>query len=190
MTCKLAAADGLAYAWVDTCCIDKSSSAEPTEAINSMFQWYNHAAICYVYLSDLKSSADVSTALKNCRWFKRGWILQELIAPHEVGFFDQNWHFKGHKKYLLDEISAITGIGSTILSHTLPLSSVTVATRMSWAAHRETTRKTPDIVCSAYLMSICHCYTEKARKLSCVSKKRSSKALATSAFLPGRQGRV
>ncbi|KAI0163887.1 hypothetical protein GGR57DRAFT_497969 [Xylariaceae sp. FL1272] len=29
--------DGLTYFWVDTCCIDKSSSAELTESINSMF---------------------------------------------------------------------------------------------------------------------------------------------------------
>ncbi|KAH8594000.1 heterokaryon incompatibility protein-domain-containing protein [Bisporella sp. PMI_857] len=141
MTCKLAAAHGLAYAWVDTCCIDKSSSTELTEAINSMFQWYKRAAICYVYLSDLESSADISTALKNCRWFKRGWTLQELIAPYEVDFFDQNWYPRGSKKHLLDEISTVTGINSTVLTHSSPLSSVTVATRMSWAANRETTRE-------------------------------------------------
>jgi hypothetical protein len=140
-TCKLATADGLAYVWVDTCCIDKSSSAELTEAINSMFQWYKRSATCYVYLSDLKASADVSLVLKHCRWFRRGWTLQELIAPREVSFFDQNWNFKGRKAFLLDEISAITGIGSTVLNHTSPLSSVTVATRMSWAARRETTRE-------------------------------------------------
>ena len=32
--------DGLQYFWVDTCCIDKSNSAELAEAINSMFRWY------------------------------------------------------------------------------------------------------------------------------------------------------
>jgi hypothetical protein len=36
---------GLDYAWVDTCCIDKSSSAELTEAINSMFGWYRDAKV-------------------------------------------------------------------------------------------------------------------------------------------------
>src|SRR4051812_47775961 len=44
--------DDLQYIWVDTCCINKSSSAELTEAINSMFRWCREAAKCYVYLSD------------------------------------------------------------------------------------------------------------------------------------------
>lgn len=47
-TCKTALAEGIQYAWVDTCCIDKSSSAELTEAINSMFQWYAQSQVCYV----------------------------------------------------------------------------------------------------------------------------------------------
>ena len=37
--CDLAIKNGLSYVWIDTCCIDKSSSAELTEAINSMFTW-------------------------------------------------------------------------------------------------------------------------------------------------------
>src|SRR5271168_1747168 len=48
-----ARSDGLQYFWVDTCCIDKSSSAELSEAIISMFRWYYNAAKCYVYLSDI-----------------------------------------------------------------------------------------------------------------------------------------
>jgi hypothetical protein len=147
MTCKLASGDGLAYVWVDTCCIDKSSSAELTEAINSMFVWYKRAAVCYVYLSDLESSADVSTALKNCRWFRRGWTLQELIAPQEVNFFDKNWQFKGCKSRLWEEISGITGIGVTVLEHLAPLSSIAVATRLSWAAYRETTKEEDAAYC-------------------------------------------
>ena len=147
MTCKLASGDGLAYVWVDTCCIDKSSSAELTEAINSMFVWYRRATICYVYLSDLESSADVSTALKDCRWFSRGWTLQELIAPQKVNFHDQNWQFKGCKNRLLEEISGITGISSTVLEHLAPLSSITVAARLSWAAYRETTREEDAAYC-------------------------------------------
>src|SRR6266536_4166626 len=50
-----AASDGLEYFWVDTCCIDKSSSAELQEAITSMFRWYQNAAQCYVYLSDVST---------------------------------------------------------------------------------------------------------------------------------------
>lgn len=87
MTCKLATDAGIQYAWVDTCCIDKSSSAELTEAINSMYRWYQRSAICYAYLSDLSPSDSLKVALPSCRWFTRGWTLQELIAPSKMRFF-------------------------------------------------------------------------------------------------------
>src|ERR1700743_2488330 len=48
-TCRQALRDGSFYVWVDTCCIDKSSSAELSEAINSMFEWYRKSKICYAY---------------------------------------------------------------------------------------------------------------------------------------------
>ena len=54
--------DGLQYFWIDTCCIDKSSSTELQEAINSMFRWYRDAAKCYVYLADVSRSADVDSS--------------------------------------------------------------------------------------------------------------------------------
>lgn len=38
--CCQAKNDNLEWLWCDTSCIDKSSSAELTEAINSMFAWY------------------------------------------------------------------------------------------------------------------------------------------------------
>ena len=98
--CKEQAAnDGLQYFWVDTCCIDKSSSAELTEAINSMFRWYQDAAKCYVYLSDVLVSGSAGdnqfshkwkVAFKKSRWFTRGWTLQELIAPASVEFFSKD----------------------------------------------------------------------------------------------------
>ncbi len=50
-TCALAIEHGLDYAWVDTCCIDKSSSAELSEAINSMFRWYQRSEVCFVFSS-------------------------------------------------------------------------------------------------------------------------------------------
>ncbi|KAI7195795.1 hypothetical protein KC363_g1252 [Hortaea werneckii] len=45
--------DGFRYVWIDTCCIDKTSSAELSEAINSMFFWYQQAQVCYAYLWDI-----------------------------------------------------------------------------------------------------------------------------------------
>src|SRR6478609_4741880 len=103
--------DGLSYVWVDTCCIDKSSSAELSEAINSMFRWYQQSRKCYVYLDDFDAlsnrkniyheSSDGSdrvaildeseTSFFDSLWFTRGWTLQELIAPRNVEFYDKNW---------------------------------------------------------------------------------------------------
>ena len=55
--CSQAHADGLEYAWIDTCCIDKSSSEEPSEAINSMYRWYQKVHICYAYLADTSAAS-------------------------------------------------------------------------------------------------------------------------------------
>ncbi|KAK4213654.1 hypothetical protein QBC37DRAFT_463549 [Rhypophila decipiens] len=141
MTCKLALQeDGLDYAWVDTCCIDKPSSAELSEAINSMFRWYQRSTICYGYLSDLQPSAQFENGLKDCRWWTRGWTLQELIAPTKFYFYDSVWKCWGSKRRFAQLVSQITGINIKILNHQARLSSVPVARRMAWAARRETTR--------------------------------------------------
>jgi hypothetical protein len=191
---KQAAKDGLEYFWVDTCCIDKKSSSELTEAINSMYMWYESAAICYVYLVDLPGDcprlgethtckditeelvdcdtrvaelcatksvpvqsnlpptdedenegaglqqADWVSRLAGCRWFRRGWTLQELIAPKQLLFFGMDWNFIGSKLDLLYTLSDITGIDSIALSHRCNLAELSIAKRLSWAARRTTTR--------------------------------------------------
>ncbi|KFY30267.1 hypothetical protein V493_02047 [Pseudogymnoascus sp. VKM F-4281 (FW-2241)] len=144
-TCHLARQDGLQYAWVDTCCIDKTSSAELTEAINSMFKWYTDAVVCYAWLADLPAGSSLSlgdpnSSFKNCRWFTRGWTLQELIAPKELRFYDQEWSIRGTKANLSDVVSHITKIDADILQNSELLYSLPIATRMSWAATRQTTR--------------------------------------------------
>jgi hypothetical protein len=88
-TCRLALEMDIEHAWVDSCCIDKSSSAELTESINSMFQWYENAAVCYVYLADLHPGTEFRDGIDRCRWTNRGWTLQELIAPRNVYFYDR-----------------------------------------------------------------------------------------------------
>jgi len=144
-----AAKDGLQYFWVDTCCIDKSSSAELSEAINSIFRWYQDAARCYVYLSDVLVSSSVGDeefsqkwkpTFKRSRWFTRGWTLQELIAPTSVEFFSMGGERLGDKNSLVQEIHEITGIPVQALQGS-PLSQFSVEERMSWAARRETTRE-------------------------------------------------
>ncbi|KAK0753691.1 heterokaryon incompatibility protein-domain-containing protein [Schizothecium vesticola] len=107
----------LHYIWIDTCCIDKSSSAELSEAINSMFAWYADAVICYAFLSDYTSlgGQDFEDELKQSRWFYRGWTLQELIAPFEVDFYDSTWSLFGNRFGLSAAISRITGIDESFL---------------------------------------------------------------------------
>lgn len=67
---KQAREDGYEFLWADTCCIDKSSSAELSEAINSMYHWYQQAEVCYVYMSDVTAAED---NFEKSRWFTRGW---------------------------------------------------------------------------------------------------------------------
>jgi hypothetical protein len=138
MTCIKALELNLKYVWVDTCCIDKSSSAELTEAINSMFKWYQRAVVCFVYLKDLDPERD---SLQNCNWFRRGWTLQELLAPRHIYFFDKTWKYYSNKEALAWEVARISGISKDVLMGEQPLADVPVAVRMSWAAMREMTRE-------------------------------------------------
>lgn len=145
--CHLAIKANLNYAWVDTCCIDKTSSAELSEAINSMFKWYEGAYVCYVFLADLPQNDDpyntkyLPDEWAGCKWFTRGWTLQELIAPRKLLFIDRKWHFRGEKVELAKDLEDITSIDRDVLTGSRLLSSVSLAQRMSWAAARETTRK-------------------------------------------------
>jgi hypothetical protein len=142
--CKVAAASGFEYVWVDTCCIDKTSSAELSEAINSMFSWYQRADVCYVYLSDYlfpsrKDNSLDEEGFKNSRWFTRGWTLQELIAPESVVFFNSMWQDIGTKHSLGSLISETTEIQVEALMGA-NLEDFSVAQRMCWASRRQTSR--------------------------------------------------
>jgi hypothetical protein len=135
--------DGLRYTWVDTCCIDKSSSAELQESINSMFRWYRDAAECYVYLADVSASSASGANAKSIsgsRWFTRGWTLQELIAPPSVRFFSGDGVCLGNKKSLEQSIHDTTGIPLEALQGRI-LSEFTIAERMKWMEKRSTTRE-------------------------------------------------
>jgi hypothetical protein len=146
--------DGLQYFWVDTCCIDKSSSAELQEAINSMFRWYQNAAKCYVYLSDVSrrkrkashrlSEETLESAFRASRWFTRGWTLQELLAPSSVEFFSREGEKLGDKKSLEQQVHEVTGIAVSALQGVL-LSQFGVDERFSWAENRQTMRKEDNV---------------------------------------------
>jgi hypothetical protein len=141
--CEIAASDGFEYALVDTCCIDKTSSAELSETINSMYSWYRLSDVCYVYLADVLPNLDAKArdeAIRKSRWFTRGWTLQELIAPSSVIFYDSHWCELGTKDSLETLISDTTGIDGAVLQDADKMESFTVAQRMSWASMRVTTR--------------------------------------------------
>ena len=153
--CKRARADGIPYAWIDSSCIDKTSSSELSEAINAMYRWYQRADVCYALLSDFDTRSTIpKTALPGCRWFTRGWCLQELLAPQNVVFFDAHWRYIGSKADLKDLISKITRIDEQILVDNSLISSVPVARRMSWASGRKTTREEDIAYCLLGLFDV------------------------------------
>lgn len=148
--CKLANERNIQYCWVDTCCIDKSSSAELSEAINSMYSWYRRAFVCFAYLPDVTDGGDFTRS----QWFQRGWTLQELLAPDSVEFFDMYWRPIGNKIMLKQDISLVTGIDEALLAKRKLLSQYSVAQRMSWASHRKTTRLEDEAYCLMGLFDV------------------------------------
>jgi hypothetical protein len=149
LSCEQAKREGLKYVWVDTCCIDKTSSAELSESINSMFEWYRLSSVCYAYLDDVPSSDAIreqSSKFSKSLWFTRGWTLQELIAPSKVHFYGSGWTKIGEKHDLIDVLERITGITRDVLRGG-PLSNVSIGMRMSWMARRKTTRKEDTAYC-------------------------------------------
>lgn len=156
-TCEEALERGLEYAWVDTCCIDKSSSAELSEAINSMFNWYKEARECYAFLSDVPDGTDLrseESAFYRSRWFTRGWTLQELLAPKALYFFSSTFRYIGFGGLLAKELSFATGIREDYLTGMTALSSASISRRMSWASKRITTRKEDMAYCLMGLFGI------------------------------------
>ena len=140
--------DGLQYFWVDTCCIDKTDKVELSHAIRSMFRWYQNAARCYVYLSDVSTGKRTfnnvkstwEPAFRSSRWFTRGWTLQELLAPSTVEFFSREWEKLGDKRSLKWLIHKITSISLEALDGA-PLSQFSVDKRLRWKGDRETKRE-------------------------------------------------
>ncbi|PIA93192.1 Vegetative incompatibility protein HET-E-1 [Cercospora beticola] len=148
----------LSWLWIDSYCIDKSSSAELTEAINSMFFWYRESAVCLAYLDDIdafppSSGAISASKLAESEWFRRGWTLQELLAPKTVLFRERTWRDIGAKVssrqpsssisisvILNKQLSRVTHIPEEVLDDYSKATSYSDDQKFSWAAGRETTR--------------------------------------------------
>ncbi|KAH7018309.1 heterokaryon incompatibility protein-domain-containing protein [Microdochium trichocladiopsis] len=160
--CNIAREFRLDWAWIDTICIDKSSSAELSEAINSMFAWYQASQVCLAYLSDVQWNnfwqgqykKDALRLLGRSRWFTRGWTLQEILAPSEVVFLDRTWTRFGTKEGFADILESITSIRRVFLVFPQRLSDASVAERLSWASNRQTSRKEDMAYCLLGLLGI------------------------------------
>ena len=148
--CAIARERGLQWAWIDTVCIDKTSSAELSEAINSMYAWYQGSVECYVLLDDIDGSPSLQArtaarqqfeqTFQRSRWFTRGWTLQELLAPSSVLFYDKDGYLVGSRIELAPMIARATGIHEDYITKKHPVTHASIAQRFSWASQRETTR--------------------------------------------------
>ena len=148
--CEAALKDGFELGWADTCCIDKTSSSELSEAINSMYSWYGYSGACYAFLADVESPSVDSkwrAAFAGSQWFRRGWTLQELIAPHIVIFVSRGWEVLGSKHSLAARISSVTNIDIKVLTLETSLEEIPIARRMEWMQCRETTRLEDEAYC-------------------------------------------
>lgn len=147
--CDQARSDGIKWMWIDTCCINKNNSTEESESINSMFNWYREAKVCYTYFNDVeKTSGGGDAGLFNATgtgkpsvWFTRGWTLQELLAPVKMLFYDKHWKYLGTRAELSGILSAITGIQTAYLTGQEDFRKACIAQKMSWMADRTTTRE-------------------------------------------------
>ncbi|KAL4077640.1 hypothetical protein J3A83DRAFT_4087790 [Scleroderma citrinum] len=141
--CLASCQNGYLWAWADTCCIDKDSSAEVQEAIGCMFSWYRQSALTVVHLVDVSDTSSLTSS----EWFKRGWTLQELLAPQAMLFFTRDWSLYkdgtalNHKENatILGELEQATGIASRYLTRFYP-SMDDARLRLQWASTRITTR--------------------------------------------------
>ncbi|KAF4998315.1 hypothetical protein FDECE_11832 [Fusarium decemcellulare] len=145
--CSQTLQEDLKWVWVDTNCIDKTSSAELTEAINSMFAYYQRSVICFAYLSDVPTASSMDREallwqVRQSRWFTRGWTLQELLAPEDLVFYAADWSFIGWRNHpgFSTLISQITNVDREYLTGEETLFDACISKRMSWLSTRRTTR--------------------------------------------------
>lgn len=146
--CDRAREQGLRWIWIDSCCINKASTVEEAEAINSMFRWYRDATLCITYLGDVRYSAgspkdEMFRSVEGrgpSVWFSRGWTLQELLAPRAMQFYDMDWRSMGTKAELADILAYITRIDVSYLTGEKHFGTACIASKMSWLASRTTAR--------------------------------------------------
>ncbi|KAK5653965.1 hypothetical protein OQA88_7641 [Cercophora sp. LCS_1] len=144
LACGQAEREGIQWIWIDSVCVNRESSAELTEAINSMWTWYSQAAVCYAFLEDVQHGKMRGgyrvwkDDFVQSRWFKRGWTLQELLAPRKLVFYGAGWKMLGTKSGLVRTVEKASGIDRRTLLEPGMVGKASVARRMAWASGRST----------------------------------------------------
>lgn len=156
---KQTAEDQLQYFWIDTCCIDKWNVDELSKSINSMFLWYKGVQKCYVFMPDVTvftatdQQKDWEASFRASEWFRRGWTLQELIAPESVEFFSQEGRLLGDKQSLEQLVHEITYIPIAALQG-CPLDKFTIPEKMEWTDNRQTTEEEDIVYCLLGILDV------------------------------------
>lgn len=155
--------------WIDTCCINKNSSAEVSESINSMRTWYTRADHCIAYLKDVRPFSAGWDAVyydfRRSEWFQRGWTLQELLAPTCVVFLTRDWEPIGRRSsrdhtcvvtqnILNRTIQEITHIPEHVLYDFGKCSTMSSESKMAWAADRRTTKSEDMAYCLLGILDV------------------------------------
>lgn len=159
--CQQAKQDGLEYFWVDTCCINKSDSTELNEAIKSMFRWYSRAEKCYAFLSDVttrkhgrnETDREWQSQFRASKWHRRGWTLQELLAPRKVEFWSRDHVKLGDKSSMEQVLHEITSIPYAALRG-VHLSSFDPTSIKAWSFGRETLLEEDQAYCLMGLFDV------------------------------------
>ncbi|KAH7905601.1 hypothetical protein BJ138DRAFT_1094993 [Hygrophoropsis aurantiaca] len=145
--CRAAHDAGYKWAWSETCCIDRTNSVELQQSLNSMFDWYRDSSLIVVYLSDVLPSSKPG-ALTQTAWTKRGWTLQEFIAPKVIRFFAKDWtpylndFSLNHKEstVIMRELEGATSIAEQALVDFRP-GTTDVRQKLQWVSTRITTEE-------------------------------------------------
>ncbi|EIW81879.1 hypothetical protein CONPUDRAFT_102613 [Coniophora puteana RWD-64-598 SS2] len=156
---------GYSWAWADTCCINKTDSSELQESITSMFSWYQNSAITIVHLNDVPDPI----LGRGSGWFRRGWTLQELLAPTTLRFYSRNWRSLGradpsgqhwwfnHKADPLWQVAIerVTGIHGEYLSpNGFHPGLEDLHAKLEWAKYRQTTREEDKAYCLMGILGV------------------------------------
>jgi hypothetical protein len=138
--CRIALEHGLQHVWIDTCCVDRNSSAEVSEYSNALFEYYAKAELCITYLDDIEDHPKDSYFLDRSMWFSESWNLPALVAPRDLHYYSQGWNKLGTKASLSRLTCQASGVPERVLLDPYSLDSICVSEKMSWAARRTTVR--------------------------------------------------